>query len=57
MYKITHARKVMRKAFEKDEGFKMAYIAMCIYDNKKTKISKELCHEVAEDLLKVIFGK
>ena len=60
MYKIKHARKVMRKEFAKDEGFRETYvanIAMCIYDNQHTKISQITCTEIAEQLINLMFAK
>lgn len=57
MNKIQKARKVMRDAFEKDEGFKLGYvsnIAMLLHDRYGiTDI--DIRNKAAEDILKKIF--
>lgn len=58
---IISAREIMRKAFEKDPDFRFGYqsnIAMYIWDRKREGIrfNKEQCNEVADGLIKLIFG-
>ena len=61
MRKITRARKIMRKAFERDADFKQGYvanIAMCIHDNAKKgddSRSYNRRNMMAKKILKLIF--
>ncbi len=57
MNEIAKARKVMRDAFEKDDGFKEAYIAniaMLLHDRHGIT-NYEKSNAAAEDILKLIF--
>lgn len=57
MNKIAKARKVMRDEFEKDEGFKEAYvanIAMLLHDRYGIR-NYEKRNAAAEDILKLVF--
>ena len=66
--KIAKVRRVMRKAFEADPGFRMTYeanIAMLIYDDQvdnrprvTTNLStKEGCSIIADRILTLIFSE
>jgi hypothetical protein len=57
MNKIAEARRTMRDALEKDDGFKIGYIAniaMLLHD-KYGIIQHQERNEAAEDILKLIF--
>ncbi len=60
-YKVEHARKVMRKVFEKDPDFKRVYIQnveslldMHGFCSKDNVISE---NHVAGDIIDLVFGK
>ena len=58
---IINAKEVMKESFEKDPDFRHLYqsnIAMYIWDRKREGITfnKEQCNEVADGLIKLIFG-
>ena len=58
-FKITHARRIMRKAFEKDPDFKRSYVAniamQVLYDQYDVQIN--IANEQAEKILDLIFEK
>lgn len=58
-FKITHARRIMRKAFEKDPNFKNAYVAniamRVLYDQYDVPV--DTANEQAEKILDLIFEK
>jgi hypothetical protein len=56
-FSIKQARKVMRDAFDKDDGFKEGYIAniaMLLYDQYNIK-DHEKRNSAAKDILNLIF--
>ena len=63
--KIVKARRIMRKAFEADPGFRGTYeanIAMLIYDDQTNRVgvnlnTKEGCNNIADRILTLIFSK
>ncbi len=57
-YKVEHARKVMRKVFEKDPDFKRVYIQNIesLLDMHGNGVYSPVAH-IAEDIIDLVFGE